>query len=120
MPEYIDHKSPKKEIHFYEDLYDLLEGKQIGTICLSWLDVCIAIRVGDKNIVTTQMSFMSTKLIERGYRLFVHPAKRGTYELTLGACVGTDKEVRPENNLFQMWKNGAFSFSPPSAKGDIV
>ena len=55
------------------------------------------------------MGLLSTRLIENGYRIFVHEDGGGSYELRLGGCDRTDKEIRPAHNLFRMWQAGAFA-----------
>lgn len=68
------------EIHFYESELSLPKNKLHYS---GWYETKAAIRNGVEHIITTQMGCMSTRLIEGGYRVFVHPATGGQYEIKL-------------------------------------
>lgn len=59
-------------------------------------------------ILTTQVMLCKTSLIERGYRIFIYPKIGERFEVTLGACECTDRELRMCHNLPNMLINGAF------------
>ena len=91
----------KKEIHFY---------KYYNSDCIhSWRDTERAINSGKEYINTTQMGLLSTNLIEMGYHIFVHEDYDNFFEITLGDCERTDKEIRLAHNIFKMWMSGTFS-----------
>ena len=56
---------------------------------------------------TTQLEFLSFKYAER---LFVWIDSNEMHEITLGACEGTDKEIREAHNLRHMLLAGAFDY----------
>lgn len=94
------------EIHFYES--SLMAPADIP-IAYGWSETEEAIERKQFKIVTVQIGLLSTRLIEAGYRVFVHPKEGRTYEIRLddkNDC--TDKELRPAHNLFKMWQAGAF------------
>lgn len=59
-------------------------------------------------ILTTQVMLCKTSLIERGYRIFIYPKIGERFEVTLGACECTDRELRMCHNLPNMLISGAF------------
>lgn len=93
-----------KEIHFYESQ----RGRSPCTTG-SWKETEELIRQGARFIQTYQMGLLGMCLIESGYQVFIHERDGETYELRLGNCDRTEKEIRPAHNLFRMWQAGAFS-----------
>lgn len=74
-----------------------------------WVDTVRAINSKVDYICTTQMGVLTTKLFELGYRVFVHPYDDEPYEIKLGnENTRTDREIRMEHNLFNLWKSGEF------------
>ena len=96
-----------KEIHFYYDEDDIPYGEPYYT---DWLGTLIGIEEGDYEIHTTQMGLltMSSKLFDAGYRIFIWD-DHGEFELTLGDCARTNREIRYAHNHFKMWVNGEFT-----------
>ena len=94
------------EIHFYESY--LMVPADVPR-SLGWTETKEAVAQKQVMIHTVQMGLLSTRLIEAGYRVFVHPVEGRVYEIRLDEkndC--TDKELRPAHNLFRMWEAGAF------------
>ena len=91
-----------KEIHFYS---------YYNSNCIhSWRDTERAIEKGNNYIETTQMGLLSTNLIEKGYHIFVHNHYDDFFEITLGTCERTDKDIRLAHNIFKLWKAGTFDY----------
>lgn len=76
--------------------------------CNTPFDVEKALNEDWTHIHTYQVSSVTTNLIEMGYHIFVHPYKGEVFELTLGNCANTDKEIRSTHNLHKMLMNNAF------------
>ena len=90
----------EKEIHFYA---------YYNSHCIhGWRDTKRDIERDQEYIETTQMGLLSTDLLVKGYKVYIHDDYDDKYELKLGDCPRTDKEIRVANNLFKMWKAGAF------------
>ena len=100
------HTIEQKEIHFY---YDLKDSPDFGTF-IDWQETEEAILRGDTIIHTSQMGLltMSSKLFDAGYRIFIWD-DHGEFELTLGDCARTNREIRYAHNHFKMWVSGEFT-----------
>lgn len=62
-----------------------------------------------ENIYTNQIMTCKLYLItEYGYRIFIHPIVGDMFEVTLGDCAGTSRELRPGHSLPNMLVSGAF------------
>lgn len=59
-------------------------------------------------IMTTQILLCKTSLIERGYRIFVYPKIGERFEITLGACECTNREIRMGHNIANLIVSGEF------------
>ena len=54
------------------------------------------------------MGLLQAALFEHGYRIFIHPYDDEPYEIKLGANDCTNREIKMEHNLFNLWKAGEF------------
>ncbi len=106
------------EIHFWE-------GSSETESLPSWEATLKALACRRERVDTYQMSLLSTRLFELGYRVFVHPDPSSgcnPYELELGENSVTDRCIRPETDLYKLWAAGEFkapaanTMRPPSAK----
>lgn len=111
------------ELHFYAAGALVPE----GTTCLHGVyETDAAVVLGDGAVHTTQACVLddATRILEAGGRVFVHDfctdgVTPDTYELKLGACPRTDKEIRVAHNLFRVWRNGGFDRADPACQDDI-
>jgi hypothetical protein len=61
-------------------------------------------------INTQNLVFCDMKIITKyGYRLFVHPQVGEPFEITLGKCVNTKREIKPETNILRLLLSGEFN-----------
>ena len=61
-------------------------------------------------INTQNLVFCDTKIITKcGYRLFIHPQIGEPFEITLGKCANTKREIKPETNLLHLLLSGEFN-----------
>lgn len=111
------HTIEQKEIHFY---YDLKDAPDFGTF-IDWRETEEAILRRDTIIHTTQMGLltMSSKLFDAGYRIFIWD-DHGEFELTLGNCARTNREIRYVHNHFKMWVSGEFTNYEKETNGPPV
>jgi len=58
--------------------------------------------------MTTQILLCKTSLIEKGYRIFVYPKIGERFEITLGACECTNREIRIGHNIANLIVSGEF------------
>lgn len=61
---------------------------------------------GDLRIDTTQIHFASTKLFQHNYKVFLHLNGGVCYEICLGECMGTSRNLLPIHNLSKLIING--------------
>ena len=66
------------------------------------------IKDNETTIHTTQIQCVSTRLFELGYRIFVHCQDESIFEITLGRCERTSREIRMEHNLAKLLISGEF------------
>jgi hypothetical protein len=94
------------EIHFYDSQVSIPADVDQY---YGWVDTVRAINSCVETIHTTQMGVLSTKLFEFGYRVFIHSYDDEAYEIKLGGDnTRTNREIRVEHNLFNLWKSGEF------------
>ena len=60
-------------------------------------------------IYTQNLVFCDMKIITKyGYRLFIHPQIGEPFEITLGKCANTKREIKPETNILKLLLSGEF------------
>lgn len=98
----------QKEIHFYSSTDYTTDSTCLYLV--GWENTLYAINAGDTIIHTLQMGLLtiSSKLFDAGYRIFIHD-DHGEFELTLGDCARTNREIRYAHNHFKMWVSGEFT-----------
>lgn len=73
-------------------------------------DVVRLIQSGKDRIDTQNIIFADLRLItEHGYRLFIHPQVGEPFEITLGNCANTSREIKPETNILKLLLSGEFN-----------
>lgn len=107
----------EKEFHLYLDDYQATK----DSYCLhSYVATKKAIEAGQYIIHTTQVALVSTSLIHAGYRIFIYPSVGKPFEITLGKCANTSKEIREAHNLEKLLVNGGFDTDLVSICGGPV
>ena len=85
--------------------------------CNTPFDIELALNEGLTIIHTYQVCSVKTYLFELGYRIFVHPHKGQVFELTLGACVNTEREIRSAHNIANLLISGEFDTDTTNVTG---
>lgn len=96
-----------KEFHLYfNDGYPYGEWP---AVLHTFTQVKEAIDRGDKLIRTTQVMQCTTKLFEKGYKIFIHPVVGDTFEIKLGDNEPyTNRLINPGHNLYRLLIAGEF------------
>lgn len=66
---------------------------------------------GCKNIATTQMCFLQTNLLQKGYRVFLYQ-QGNVQELRLGRMLASGRILRAELNLYKLFRAGGMDPRP--------
>lgn len=98
-----------KEIHFYSSM-DYAFSAMGPQLYKGWEGTLEALQEGIPIIHTLQMGILtySSKIFDAGYRIFIWD-DHGEFELTLGDCARTNREIRYAHNHFKMWVSGEFT-----------
>lgn len=60
-------------------------------------------------IDTKNLYFCDIRIITKyGYRLYIHPTVGEAFEITLGKCANTKREIKPETNILHLLLSGEF------------
>ena len=111
----MDKQEKQKEIHFY---FCMPEVEIWDEMCVYPCDIIHCLSKHEPIIHATVYHYCTTLLFEWGYRIFIHPYKGETFELTLGACANTDREIRIGHNLEKMLFSGVFDTEDTDVIGD--
>ena len=67
-----------------------------------------AVKENSPIIHTTQVECVSTRLIEQGYRIFIHCEDFSVFEITIGDCDRTKREIRMGHKISHLLVSGEF------------
>ena len=90
-----------KEFHLYFD--DDIDAIHHSYTLTKWL-----IDTDRNDIHTTQVVLLTTKLFDKGYRVFVHPKVGDVFEIKLGVCPCTKRLIRKTHCLYKLLIGGEF------------
>lgn len=93
-------RSKEFHLHLDDDSFDILFHSYNYT---KW-----AIEYGWNDIHTTQVVLLTTKLFDKGYRVFVHPKVGDVFEIKLGVCPCTKRRIRKTHCLYKLLIGGEF------------
>ena len=96
-----------KEYHLYLGEVDK---NTRDIICNSLHDIEVLKKYG-KTIHTEQIVSCTTELFTEGYHIFIHPFEGKEFEITLGDCERTSREIRMGHNLYKLLIAGTFDIN---------
>lgn len=99
-----------KEIHLYVDTLDPRED-----ICVTYADTIERLKRGDEVVRTTLTHFLQWPY---GDKLFVHTCGE-VFQITLGECVGTEREIRLAHNIERLLLHGGFDWFDPDYDNEL-
>ena len=90
---------PGREFHVY--MYNVLEDEDMDEIgiCVDAKSTKTQLDINANFIYTTNTHFVSTDLIRKGYRIFVHMDKDRVHEIKIGENDWTDREIKWAHKL---------------------
>lgn len=72
-------------------------------MCNAYCEILECVKEGYGGINTQNLVFCDMKIITKyGYRLFIHPQIGDPFEITLGKCANTKREIKPETNILHL------------------
>ena len=70
-----------------------------------------------KDVHTTQVDCADMMLLDNGYRIFIHPFEGDIFEITLGDCANTSRNIRLGHNLPRLLIAGEFDTDTTNVTG---
>lgn len=101
----------KPEFHLY--LYTLEGYKRDVINAYTVTAVNDRITLG-KDVDTYQVICCTTDLFNKGYRIFIHETPASQFEITLGTCEGTTREIKMGHDLPKLILAGEFTYEDPN------
>lgn len=101
-------KNPKPGREFHVYMYNCFEDEDLDEIglCIDAKSTKTQLDIQANYIYTTNTHYVSTDLIRRGYRIFIHMDKDRVYEIKIGENDWTDREIKWAHKLETFLYNG--------------
>lgn len=96
-------------------------GKRHFVTAEAYDDIIEQLKEGIGYISTHNVAFAHLKIITKyGYRLFIHPQVGDPFEITLGKCANTKREIKPETNILHLLLSGEFDTEDCTVVKDVL
>lgn len=101
-------KNPKSGREFHVYMYNCFEDEDLDEIglCIDAKSTKTQLDIQANYIYTTNTHYVSTDLIRKGYRIFIHMDKDRVHEIKIGENDWTDREIKWAHKLETFLYNG--------------